>query len=77
MPSLAQKAKAAGYTVFFLTGRPEGQRPGTERNLTDTGFPVTTRAVGGNVDNVFLKDVTHPWTICDDTGDKVPMYYLP
>jgi hypothetical protein len=71
MPKLAQDAKAAGYTVFFLTGRPESQRPGTEKNLTDTGFPVTTTPVGGNVDNVFLKDVNHSWTTCDTTGDKV------
>ncbi len=71
MPKLVQDAKAAGYTVFFLTGRPEGQRPGTEKNLTDTGFPVTTTPVGDNADNVFLKDVTHPWTTCDTTGDKV------
>jgi hypothetical protein len=71
MPKLVQDAKAAGYTVFFLTGRPEAQRPGTEKNLTDTGFPVTKTPVGDNVDNVFLKDVTHPWTTCDTTGDKV------
>ena len=70
MPQLAQKAQAKGYTVFFLTGRPESQRAGTEKNLTDVGFPVTTTPVGGNVDNVFLKDVTHPWTTCDTTGDN-------
>jgi hypothetical protein len=71
MPQLAQKAQAKGYTVFFLTGRPESQRAGTEKNLTDVGFPVTTTPVGGNVDNVFLKDVAHSWTTCDETGDKV------
>ncbi|MEO5709235.1 MAG: HAD family acid phosphatase [Nocardioidaceae bacterium] len=71
MPKLAQDAEAAGYEVFFLTGRPEGQRAGTEKNLTDTGYPVTTAKVGDNVDNVFLKDVAHAWTTCDTTGDKV------
>jgi hypothetical protein len=71
MPQLAQKAQAKGYTVFFLTGRPESQRAGTEKNLTDVGFPVTPTPVGGNVDNVFLKDVAHSWTTCDETGDKV------
>ena len=71
MPQLAQKSQAKGYTVFFLTGRPESQRAGTEKNLTDVGFPVTTTPVGGNVDNVFLKDVAHSWTTCDETGDKV------
>jgi len=71
MPQLAQKAQAKGYTVFFLTGRPESQRAGTEKNLTDVGFPVTTTPVGGNVDNVFLKDVAHSWTTCDETADKV------
>jgi hypothetical protein len=71
MPQLAQKAQAKGYTVFFLTGRPEAQRAGTEKNLTDVGFPVTTTPVGGNVDNVFLKDVAHSWTTCDTTGDNV------
>jgi len=71
MPQLAQKAQAKGYTVFFLTGRPESQRAGTEKNLTDVGFPVTTTPVGGNVDNVFLKDVAHSWTTCDETGGKV------
>jgi len=70
MPQLVQKAQAKGYTVFFLTGRPESQRAGTEKNLTDVGFPVTTTPVGGNVDNVFLKDVAHSWTTCDTTGDN-------
>jgi hypothetical protein len=70
MPALVQKAQAKGYTVFFLTGRPESQRAGTEKNLTDVGFPVTTTPVGANVDNVFLKDLSHAWTTCDSTGDQ-------
>ena len=71
MPDLASSAQKAGYTVFFLTGRPESQRPGTETNLRSTGFPVTGTPVGANPDNVFLKDVNHAWTTCDTTGDKV------
>ena len=71
MPDLAASAQKAGYTVFFLTGRPESQRPGTETNLRSTGFPVTGTPVGANPDNVFLKDVNHAWTTCDTTGDKV------
>jgi hypothetical protein len=70
MPALVQKSQAKGYTVFFLTGRPESQRAGTEKNLTDVGFPVTTTPVGANIDNVFLKDLSHAWTTCDTTGDQ-------
>ena len=59
MADLATQAKAAGYTVFFLTGRPEAQRPGTETNLGKVGFPVAT-------DQVFLKnDAGQPWITCD------------
>jgi acid phosphatase len=35
---LFQEAKRAGVSVFFLTGRPETQRPATERNLKAQGF---------------------------------------
>jgi HAD superfamily, subfamily IIIB (Acid phosphatase) len=70
MPALVQRAQARGYAIFFLTGRPESQRAGTEKNLTDVGFPVTTTPVGANVDNVFLKDLSHAWTTCDTTGDR-------
>ncbi len=69
MADLATKAQKAGYTVFFLTGRPEVQRPGTERNLTEKGFPART-------DRVFLKnDAGQAWITCDtaytqyDTAD--------
>jgi hypothetical protein len=59
MADLAQKAQRDGYTVFFLTGRPEAQRPGTEQNLTEKGFPVRT-------DRVFLKnDAGQAWITCD------------
>ena len=34
MPAVAKSAVAKGYTVFFLTGRPETQRAATLRDLT-------------------------------------------
>ncbi len=53
MVQLATKAKAEGYTVFFLTGRGEAQRAGTEANLTEVGYPVVDS-------QVYLKDLTKP-----------------
>ncbi len=35
---LFQRARALGYTVFFITGRPEPQRTATERNLRTAGY---------------------------------------
>jgi hypothetical protein len=47
-------ARDHGYTVFFLTGRPETQRAGTLTNLTEAGYaPVSAKT--------FLKDQTLPW----------------
>ncbi|MDT4917273.1 MAG: hypothetical protein QOI15_2658 [Pseudonocardiales bacterium] len=61
MVELEQYAEAQGYTVFFLTGRPQNatsnQRPGTLANLTHAGYDVTDA-------NVYLKDAsgaTQPW----------------
>lgn len=54
MDSAVRRAKAKGYTVFFLTGRPEAQREGTEANLEDAGYPVTTK-------QVYLKDQSAAW----------------
>lgn len=51
-PTLAlyHAARAAGVTVFFITGRREEQREGTERNLREAGYTewgsVTLRAPG-------------------------------
>ena len=64
MVDLEKQAIAEGYTVFFLTGRPEAQRPGTETNLTNVGYDITSA-------NVYLKDETQPWITCDTEGDKV------
>ena len=62
---LEAKAEAKGYTVFFLTGRPEAQRIPTEANLTDAGFNFEDA-------NVFLKDNTSPWLAsCTPTCTRV------
>jgi hypothetical protein len=53
MVDLEHYAESKGYTVFFLTGRPEAQRPGTETNLTNEGYDV----VSGNV---YLRNKTAP-----------------
>jgi hypothetical protein len=54
MPALEAFAVSHGYTVFFLTGRPVSQRPGTETNLTNAGYTFDTS-------KVYLKDLTAPW----------------
>ena len=61
MVDLEHFAEDHGYTVFFLTGRPQNattnQRPGTLANLTAAGYDVTDA-------NVYLKDAsgaTQPW----------------
>jgi hypothetical protein len=55
MPALAAHAIADGYTVFFLTGRPEGQRVGTIQNLTNAGYGVVSS-------QLYLKDqVNQAW----------------
>ncbi|SHG73197.1 HAD superfamily, subfamily IIIB (Acid phosphatase) [Jatrophihabitans endophyticus] len=50
---LEKYAEARGYTVFFLTGRPEAQRSGTIQNLTSEGYDVSSA-------NLYLKDLTKP-----------------
>jgi len=55
MVDLANQATAEGYTVFFLTGRPEGQRVGTKANLASVGYGTVPDG------NLYLKDLTAPW----------------
>jgi hypothetical protein len=55
MPALANAAQAEGYTVFFLTGRPLTQLPGTQTNLTTAGYPAVPTS------QLYLKDLTAPW----------------
>ncbi len=59
MAQLASDAEAEGYTVFFLTGRPESQRAGTLANLTSEGYDAPS-------ERVFLKDVggVDTWLTC-------------
>jgi predicted secreted acid phosphatase len=40
MPDFVNWAAGQGYTIFFLTGRPEHQRPGTITNLGNVGYQV-------------------------------------
>ncbi|GGF57515.1 hypothetical protein GCM10011519_34330 [Marmoricola endophyticus] len=49
-----QYAAGHGYTVMFLTGRPESQRAGTLLNLSKEGFPVTSA-------NLYLNDASAPY----------------
>lgn len=51
MVDLEHYAESHGYTVFFLTGRPEVQRPGTIVNLNNEGYDVQS-------DHTYLKDYT-------------------
>ncbi|HEX4519033.1 MAG TPA: HAD family acid phosphatase [Gaiellaceae bacterium] len=53
MPALVNEAKTEGYTIFFLTGRPEAQRPGTVTNLANAGYPAVPSS------QLFLKDQTN------------------
>ncbi|MCW2498086.1 HAD family acid phosphatase [Jatrophihabitans sp.] len=53
MPTLANWAQAHGYTVFFITGRPESQRAATAGNLADVGFSEPTDPA-----HLFLKQST-------------------
>jgi hypothetical protein len=65
MVGLEKYAESLGYTVFFLTGRPNNptthanQLPGTLANLRAAGYDVTDA-------NVYLKDAnatTEPWLL--------------
>ncbi len=56
MPALVAHAAADGYTIFFLTGRPEGQRPGTVQNLTNAGYAAPDTA------HLYMSDqANQPW----------------
>jgi hypothetical protein len=55
MPRLAHDAKADGYRIFFITGRPTSQTAGTVTNLDNVGFPKVPAG------HMFLKDMSDPW----------------
>jgi hypothetical protein len=52
MVDLVKYAKAKGYAVFFLTGRPGTQQAGTLANLANVGYPAVAAS------NLYLKDYT-------------------
>ncbi|GAA2228464.1 HAD family acid phosphatase [Kitasatospora cystarginea] len=54
MNTLATWAEQHGYTVFYVTGRPETQRAATAANLAAVGFPKADEA------HLFLKNTVTP-----------------
>jgi predicted secreted acid phosphatase len=64
MPSLVRRAEHDGYTIFYLTGRPEAQRAGTVNNLVSAGYAAPDAA------HLFMrnKDANAPaYLPCDAT----------
>ncbi len=64
MVDMVNEAKAEGYTIIFLTGRPgqgqpTDQEPATLTNLTNVGYPtpsqIPTATLGGGSDGIFTK----------------------
>lgn len=55
MPELVNWAESKGYTVFFVTGRPESQRDATQGNLDKVGY-----APDADEDHLFLKNKENP-----------------
>ena len=54
MPALTAYASSHGYSIFYITGRPETQRAGTVTNLADVGFAAPA------ADHLFLKNAPAP-----------------
>ncbi|GAA2742265.1 MULTISPECIES: HAD family acid phosphatase [Kitasatospora] len=54
MNTLAQWAESEGYTVFFVTGRPESQRSYTAANLAAVGYPTA------DATHLYLKNKENP-----------------
>ena len=55
MPALVNWASSSGYTVFYITGRPEAQRGATTGNLTKVGYTAPS-----DTTHLFLKQPTPP-----------------
>jgi hypothetical protein len=53
MPAFESWAVSKGFTVFFITGRPESQRMPTIGNLQNVGYTVTSA-------NLFMKNSATP-----------------
>lgn len=54
MPALAKFAQERGYTIFYVTGRPEAQRDATAGNLGKVGYSAPDAA------HLFLKNAANP-----------------
>jgi hypothetical protein len=54
MVALVNQARAEGYAIFYLTGRPLSQEPPTLINLTNVGYPTPTNA-SASEDGLFTK----------------------
>jgi predicted secreted acid phosphatase len=59
MVDMVDQAKAEGYAIIFLTGRPQTQEDATLGNLTKVGYPTPTplpdATEGGGSDGIFTK----------------------
>lgn len=67
MPALVNWAQAQGYTVFYLTGRPESQRAATAGNLAKVGYQEPDAA------HLFLKNAANPpsYLTCGSTCSTI------
>ena len=70
MVDMVDQAKAEGYSVFFITGRPTSQEAATLANLTSVGYPPPDDVVAGE-DGLFTKPKAGPvpdyltcWNTC-------------
>jgi hypothetical protein len=72
MPALAVWATAHGYSVFFVSSRPDSQHQATLANLTAVGFPTSTTALSRQGDDLFTMPAdptTVPYLHCDTDGN--------
>lgn len=72
MPRLAQWASAHGYTIFFITGRPDTQHADTVRNLDALAYPASPVALSPQGDDLFTKPAdpaSRPYLHCDTDGN--------
>ncbi len=81
MVRMVKRAKALGYAIFFLTGRPAAQELATLQNLTtdaipapdvDAGYPTPTTLVNGE-DGLFTKPAIadYPQYLLDACADEL------
>ena len=81
MVRMVKKAKAMGYAIIFLTGRPATQEAATLGNLTtdavpapdiDAGYPMPTTLVNGE-DGLFTKPAIadYPQYLLDACADEL------